>query len=231
MIPIGDENPRRRFPIVTVVLILANLAAFLYELSLSSQALDAFIMEAALVPRRLLQEPSLAAFGTLITCMFLHGGWSHLIGNMIFLWVFGDNVEDRLGIGLFLLTYLVTGLAASATQVAIAPYSTTPILGASGALAGIAGVYLILFPRARVRVAVPIFFFIRILIIPAPVFLVLWFVMQLVQGLASVGTMGYGGVAWFAHVGGFAAGVLVGLLVKPRLDHSEPQEHLEPISW
>ncbi len=214
MIPIGDENPRRSFPVATLGLVILNVVVFLYQLTLSPAATNVFVANAALIPSRLLQERNLAAATTLVTAMFIHGGWSHLIGNMIFLWVFGDNVEDRLGVLPFLVIYLLTGIAASATQIAIDPTSSIPIVGASGALAGIAGVYLVLFPRARVRVVIPLFFFFRVVLISAPLFLLIWFATQLLQGLMSVGSAGTGGVAWFAHVGGFVSGALVGLLVR-----------------
>jgi membrane associated rhomboid family serine protease len=214
MIPIGDVNPRRSFPVATVGLILMNVGVFLYQLTLTPEAQDVFIASAALIPQRLLGAPSLGAAITLVTAMFVHSGWLHLIGNMIFLWVFGDNVEDRLGILPFLGIYLLTGLAASAAQVASAPASTIPIVGASGALSGIAGVYLVLFPRARVRVLLPIFVFVRIIEVSALAFFAIWFLLQAVQGLADIGGTGDGGVAWFAHMGGFLAGVVVGLLVR-----------------
>ena len=225
MIPIGDVNPRRSFPLATVGLILLNLAVFAYQLSLTPEALEAFVASAAIIPRRIVGSADLAATSSLVTAMFIHGGWMHLISNMIFLWIFGDNVEDRLGVLPFLGVYLLTGLAASAAQIAIDPTSSIPIVGASGALSGIAGIYLVLFPRARVRVVVPILFLARVVEVSALAFFAIWFLLQAVQGAADIGAMGEGGVAWFAHMGGFVAGVLVGLLARAGSRLVRPQAY------
>jgi membrane associated rhomboid family serine protease len=213
MIPIGDVNPRRFFPIATVGLIVLNVAVFFYQLTLSPEALEVFIGESGIVPRRLFEAPDWGALLSLLTAMFIHGGWAHLLSNMIFLWIFGDNVEDHLGILPFLAVYLLTGLAATAAQVAVDPRSAVPIVGASGALSGVAGAYLVLFPHARVRVVIPIVLFVRIAEISALAFFAIWFLLQAVQGLAALGGA-QGGVAWFAHLGGFVAGVVAGLLVR-----------------
>jgi membrane associated rhomboid family serine protease len=148
-------------------------------------------------------------WATLLTCTFLHGGWFHFLGNMWFLWIFGDNVEDRLGHGGYLLFYLASGIGASVVHLATGPGSTVPTIGASGAIAGVMGAYLLLYPRSRVLVLVPIVFVFQFFVFPAAVFLGLWFVWQLFQGALAVGAVQAGGVAWWAHVGGFVVGLVV----------------------
>lgn len=214
MIPVGDVNPRRGFPIATLGLILLNVLVFLYELSLPPDTLEGFFQAAGIVPATLTNQPDIISLTSLLTAMFLHGGWGHLLSNMLFLWIFGDNIEDRLGVLPFLGVYLVTGVIASLVQVAIAPQSTIPIVGASGALAGIAGMYLVLFPRAQVIVVVPVIFFLRVVKISSLLFFLIWFGVQALQGLASFAVMEQGGVAWFAHIGGFVAGAIAGLLIR-----------------
>jgi len=214
MIPVGDVNPRRAFPVATLGLIVLNVLVFLYELSLPTDALDAFIGAAGVVPAYLSRQPDISALTTIFTAMFLHGGWAHLLSNMLFLWIFGDNIEDRLGVLPFLAAYLLTGAVATLAQVLVDPQSTVPIVGASGALAGIAGTYLVLFPRAQVIVVVPILFFLRVVRISSLLFFLIWFAIQALQGLASFAVMEQGGVAWFAHIGGFGAGVIVGLAIR-----------------
>jgi len=227
MIPLYDRNPTRRFPIVTVGLILACFAVFGLELTISmgggDNALERFFDQWGAVPARITD-----AFGSgkyfsaatlgIFTSMFLHGGWLHIIGNMLYLWIFGNNVEDRLGRIGFLVFYLVGGVAAALAQVAIAPTSTDPLVGASGAIAAALGAYLILFPGARILSLVFLGFFYQLLEVPAIVILGFWFVLQLISGVASLGpaTAQSGGVAFFAHIGGFALGVAVGLLLRVR---------------
>ncbi len=217
MIPLRDENPSSKVPVVTRLLIAINVVMFAYEIWLGP-ALRPFILEWGLRPARLTLalrygEESLLAPGlTLVTSMFLHGGWAHLIGNMWYLWIFGDNVEDRLGHARYLLFYFAAGVAAALVQAAITPMSRLPTVGASGAIAGVLGAYAVAFPRARVITLVPVFFFIQIMALPALVVLGLWFVLQFFSGalvLASAGTPGGGGIAFWAHIGGFAFGVLV----------------------
>lgn len=206
MIPLRDNAPIRGLPVMTWGLIALNGLVFLYELTLSDPALEQFFMQYALVPGRLAQGENIL---TPLTCMFLHGGWLHIIGNMWSLYLFGDNVEDRLGSGRFLIFYLFTGLAANLTHFVTQPGSMVPTLGASGAIAGVMGAYVVLFPRARVLTLVPIFIFIYIVEVPAVVFLGLWFFIQLLSGLATVGEkVAFEGVAWWAHIGGFATGIL-----------------------
>ncbi|MBF4509805.1 MAG: rhomboid family intramembrane serine protease [Aeromicrobium sp.] len=216
MIPLRDENPTRRIPWVTLALIAANIAVFIYEVSLGTEALQAFWTRWALVPTRFLADPlAPAEFATLFTAMFMHAGWIHIGGNMLYLWIFGNNVEDRFGPLGFIAFYLVSGVAASTLQIVAAPTSSVPMLGASGAVAGVLGAYLLLYPGASVITLIPVFFFIEIARVPAFLVIGFWFVLQLGSGLASLGSAGAeaGGVAWFAHIGGFLAGVAVTLPV------------------
>ena len=215
MIPLKDKNPTHRVPVVNIALIVANIAIFLYEVSLGPR-IGQFFLTFGVVPSDIVESFTsgrfrIGAVFSLFTSMFLHGGWLHLAGNMLYLWVFGDNVEDKLGHGRYLVFYLVCGLAASLLHVFIAPSSSMPTVGASGAISGILGAYLLMFPRARVVTVIPIFFFLQFAELPALVVLGFWFVMQFFSGLISLGyeTGGMGGVAWWAHVGGFVAGLIL----------------------
>lgn len=226
MIPLRDNIPRRTIPFVTRLLVVANVAVFVLEL-LQGDRLDAFVDAFSFVPARLF-HPGLfpgwtagSSVVTIFTAMFLHGGFLHLAGNMLFLWIFGDNVEDALGHGRFLLFYLACGASATLLQAFLSPVSTIPNLGASGAIAGVLGAYFVLYPRARVVTIVPLFFLFPLVEIPAGLYLLGWFLMQFWMGssqLASVGRggAGQGGVAFWAHVGGFVAGVAWVLLVRAR---------------
>ena len=214
MIPLRDANPSGSVPFLTYGLIGVNAAAFLFELLLGAGLPD-FFAQFGVVPARIgaaLDAPGAdpEAFPTFLTSMFLHGGWMHLLGNMVFLWVFGDNIEDRFGHGRYLLFYIIAGAAAASAQVLAEPTSTVPMVGASGAIAGVLGAYVILFPRARVLTLVPLFVTFQLLELPAFVFLGLWFLLQIGSGLLSLGVgADAGGVAWWAHVGGFLAGALL----------------------
>ncbi|MGD1996310.1 MAG: rhomboid family intramembrane serine protease [Anaerolineae bacterium] len=216
MIPISDELPSRRVPLVTYGLIALNVVVFLYELMLGP-AVDKFYMVWGAVPAYItnFQRYPLAPL-TLLTSMFIHAGPAHIIGNMLYLWIFGDNVEDTLGRVRYGIFYLAAGLAAGLAQIAVSPSSTAPGVGASGAVAGVLAVYVVLFPTAPVRVLVPGFYFMRVARVPALIVLGLWFVIQLFNGVLSLGSMNVatGGVAWFAHIGGFVSGLVVGLLVR-----------------
>lgn len=181
MIPIRDVIPSRTFPAVTVAIIVVNSLAFLYEVSLSDQELTAFVNTWALVPAHF-------SWVTVVTSMFLHGGWMHAIGNMWFLWIFGDNVEDRLGRGRYVVFYLLCGAVAALAQVLSDPSSTVPTLGASGAIAGVMGGYIVLYPRSRIITLLPIFFFVQLIEVPAVVFLGIWFVFQLFGGVGALMT-------------------------------------------
>jgi membrane associated rhomboid family serine protease len=215
VIPIGDENVGRvRTPYVNWSLIVLNALVFFYELTLSPRALDAFFLQFGAVPAKITQFENLSS---IITSMFLHGGWAHFIGNMLFLFVFGDNIEDAMGHISYLLFYLLCGIAAAMTQVLLNPESTIPMIGASGAISGVLGAYIALFPHGKVRALVILGFFIQVILVPAWVMLGLWFVLQLISGVASLGVGGdTGGVAFWAHVGGFVAGVVLVWLFRDR---------------
>lgn len=208
MLPLWDTQPHRRMPVITVALLAANVAVFWHEAQLATAGrLLPYLMQHALVPRRLLAHPAAAAqWPTLFTHLFLHGGFAHLLGNGWFLWVFGRTVEDRLGPLRFLALYFAAGLAAAALQVAVTPGSAAPMLGASGAISGVLGAYLLLFPGAWITTLVP--WIVPIVPVPAFVFLALWFVIQAFNGVGSLAAGGTGGgVAWWAHAGGFLAGL------------------------
>ena len=209
MLPIGDDNSSERtFPIVTYTLIALNVLFFFVEMSGG----DAFVKEWAFVPSRFLANPS-GDVATLFTSMFMHAGWLHLGGNMLYLWIFGDNVEDRFGHGVFLVFYLLCGLAATFAQLAFSAGSSVPNLGASGAIAGVLGSYLLLFPHGRVRVMQGQ----QIVQMPAIAVLGFWIVLQLFSGIGSVAsTAETGGVAYMAHIGGFAAGCALTLVLRGR---------------
>jgi membrane associated rhomboid family serine protease len=209
MFPIGDDDSRRRsWPVVTVVLIVINVAVFLLEL----QAGNAFIEKWAFVPSRFAADHG-SQWVTLFTAMFMHGGWLHLGGNMLYLWIFGDNVEDRFGPVKFLVFYLVAGLAATFAQYAVNPGSSIPNVGASGAIAGVLGAYILMFPKARVDVLLGR----QVVAMPAFIVLGFWIALQLMSGVGSIAptseTADTGGVAYMAHVGGFFAGVAMAVLL------------------
>src|ERR1043166_7967486 len=221
MIPLYDRNPTRTVPFVTLVLIAANVAVFLYEVNLmmrSEGTLREFIDQMAMFPAKLSSEHSAHAVRSIFTSMFLHGGVLHVVGNMLYLWVFGNNVEDAMGHFRFALFYLLSGVAAAIAQVMVSPDSMVPTLGASGAIAGVLGGYLLLHPRARVVTWIPIFWlFLTTVEVPAYFFLVLWFFMQIINGLPALEFhAAKGGVAWWAHIGGFAAGFVLTPIFKRR---------------
>jgi hypothetical protein len=214
MIPIRDRNPSGTFPYVTIGIIVINVLIFLYELSLGP-GLGEFIMRFGVVPLKVSyysQASDLTFINTFfpfISSMFLHGGFIHLIGNMWFLWIFGDNIEDKLGHFRFIAFYLLCGIIASSVHVFFNIQSKVPCVGASGAIAGVLGAYMITFPRARVVTIVPLFVFIQVMELPAIVVLGFWFVIQFFNGAATITASTSGaGVAWWAHIGGFAAGVI-----------------------
>jgi len=207
-IPLKDENPTRRFPVVTILIIALNTAIFLWQ-SFSPAGLEAHILRLGTIPYEITHFRSLdpvvriPPWLTLLTAMFVHASLLHLAGNMLYLWIFGNNVEDFLGPLRFILFYIICGLTASLSHIATHPSSRIPMVGTSGAIAGVLGAYFILFPGARVLTLMFIFFFIRIIPIPAGFFLGFWFLMQILNlGLG-------GGVAWYAHIGGFMAGALL----------------------
>lgn len=223
-LPLKDINPTGRRPIATYTLIAANVAVFIYQMSLGSRLGNAFVAAYGATPFEITRMtdligdvkaglPLIHVPGphpialTLLTSMFLHGGFAHLGGNMLFLWIFGNNVEDILGPARFVLFYLACGIGAHALHIASDPSSVVPTIGASGAISGVLAGYLIAFPRARVLTLVFLGLFIRMTVLPAYIIIVYWFVIQFVFALASLGGTGTGGVAWFAHVGGFLAGI------------------------
>ncbi len=204
MIPLRSTERVYSTPVVTIALIVVNVVIFLYQYVMPSEAYEGFLMRYAIVPDRL-------HYWTLLTSTFLHGGWMHLLGNMLFLWVFGRNLEDVMGAGKFLLFYMLCGVAAGLTQVAINPYSRIPTIGASGAIAGVMGGYLLKFPKARIVTLVPIFIFLTSMEIPAAFLLAYWFIIQFFSGVGSLASTHTpsGGTAWFAHIGGFIVGMLL----------------------
>lgn len=204
MFPIRDHNPSGSWPLITILLIAANVATFLSYQSLPEARIYRLFMEYGLVPARILQGEG---YFTLFTHMFHHAGWMHLIGNMLFLWIFGDNLEDRMGKLPFLLFYLCSGLAAAALQIFFDGGTHTPMVGASGAVAGVMGGYLLLFPRARVDVVLFFIIFFRVFALKAWIVLGLWFGLQLFSGFSTPGEGG--GVAYWAHIGGFLAGIVM----------------------
>jgi membrane associated rhomboid family serine protease len=215
MIPLKDRNPTKRFPIITIFLIATNILIFFYQISLGIR-LEGFYYKFSVIPSHIVESLHSEIFrpfifATLFTSLFLHEGWLHLGGNMLYLWVFGDNVEDKLGHGRFFIFYLICGVAATALHIFIDPASTVPTIGASGAISGVLGAYILMFPRARVLTLIPIFIFIQLLELPAFIVLGFWFVLQFFNGILSLGyaSSGMRGVAWWAHIGGFIAGLLL----------------------
>jgi len=216
MIPLKDDNPTRTFPIINIALIVINVLVFFYGVTLPPHDYKAFVLANAMVPQRI--PAYLAgrtgfelAFFPLFTSMFLHGGVMHLLGNMLFLYIFGDNIEDTFGHVAYLFFYLFCGIASGVAHIVFNLHSSVPALGASGAISGVMGAYAVLFPRARVYMLFSIF------LVPVPAILVLgyWFLLQFLSGIGEFGTSAMGGVAWWAHIGGFLMGMLVALMVKP----------------
>ncbi|MEJ2412346.1 MAG: rhomboid family intramembrane serine protease [Anaerolineales bacterium] len=213
MIPLRDENPTHNTPVVTYLLILMNVLVFIFQVMLGSSN-EAFIDQFALKPASL--TSGLTAWGifTIFSSMFMHAGLAHIGGNMLYLWIFGDNVEDRMGSFKYFIFYIFGGLVASLTQILTHPTSTIPTVGASGAIAAVLGAYLVLFPSQRVLTLIPLGFWLRMTMLPASLVLGMWFVLQFFQGVLSLGMTDVGGVAFWAHIGGFVTGVLLGRLLK-----------------
>jgi len=231
MLPLKDTVRSRSFPLVTYALILANVLIFVFEASLSPRAFEAFLTSFGMVPRRLLDQPDAGQVVTVFTSMFLHGGWLHVISNMWALFIFGDNIEDRMGHFRFFVFYLICGMGAAAAHVLADPSSAVPVVGASGALSGVMGAYLLLFPRARVVALVPVFLLPWFVEVPAVVFIGLWFITQIFNGVLSLSggaqVGAYGGVAWWAHVGGFLVGLVLAKAFARRYLYRQfsPDEH------
>ena len=203
-IPLRDTQPSYSRPLITSLIIAVNVVVFLHQISLDGYSQNYFMMHYGLVPRH-------AHASALVTSMFLHGGWMHIIGNMWFLWIFGKNVEDALGHAKYLIFYLLCGVAAGVTQLLFTAGSSAPMVGASGAIAGVMGAYLVKFPHSRIVSLVVIFFFFTTIEIPAVLMLGIWFLLQFFNGFGSIGYshLSQGGTAWFAHVGGFIAGMIL----------------------
>jgi membrane associated rhomboid family serine protease len=222
MLPLRDEMPTTRFPLATILIIAANVAVFAYELMVSGSggqgALQQAVVNFGVVPARVSAHPlSESTLVTFVASMFMHAGWLHIGGNMLYLWIFGNNVEDVMGRAWFTLFYFAAGFAASAAQVLASPQSSVPGIGASGAIAGVLAAYLLFFPRAKVDTLIFLGIFARIARIPAVVVLGFWFLLQVVSGAGSLGTdAASGGVAYFAHIGGFVTGLLLCLPWLPR---------------
>lgn len=220
LFPYADDNPTRRFPVITIALMVICVVTFVHQLTLTPAGLDAFVYQFGAIPGLLtgkyeFHDADIAVIppsATLVTCMFLHGGWAHLLGNMMFLWIFGNNVEDAMGRVRFVVFYLLTGIGAAATHVASDPGSSVPMIGASGAISGVLGAYFLLHPHARVRAFVFLFVIVTTIALPAWVFLGYWFVSQWLNILGAAND----GVAWWAHFGGFLVGAALVPLFKDR---------------
>ncbi len=229
MIPLHDDNPTELTPLLTIAFIGACVLVFLYQASLPDRMGEMFVYRYGAIPAVLFGHPTQlpdiafqAGFGTLFTSMFLHGGWMHLIGNMLYLWIFGNNVEDAMGHVKFIVFYLTCGVIAALSHALTDPSSAMPMVGASGAISGVLGAYLLLYPHARVLVLIPLGVLTRMVYVPASVVLGLWFVLQILSGGMSLGREG-GGVAFFAHIGGFLAGMaLIGLFKRPEVRFFAP---------
>lgn len=225
MIPLRDRNPSGTFPFVTVGIILINVLIFFIELSLGTQ-LDSFLFQFGIVPVKVAYSADIPdstfvnTYFPFLSYMFLHGGFIHLIGNMWYLWIFGDNIEDRLGRVRFVLFYLLCGIGSALVHVYFNSQSGVPCVGASGAIAGVLGAYMVTFPKARVLVLVPLFIVWEFIELPAVVVLGFWFLIQFFSGTASISSAHGGGVAWWAHIGGFVLGVIfIKIFSKSRYRH------------
>ncbi len=208
MIPLRDRLPTRTTPVVNYVLLALNALAFLWQIASEEVGYTALVFDWGFVPARFLANP-IGQLGTVFTAMFLHGGWLHIGGNMLFLWVFGDNVEDALGHARYVLFYLCGGFLAAIAQLLVDPTSTIPMVGASGAIAAVLAGYVSLYPKARVLVLFPVLVIFLFFEFPAWLVVLEWFVLNVAQGMAALGSQDGGGVAWFAHIGGFLAGLVL----------------------
>ena len=217
MFPLYDTARSHKFPIINLLLIGANAYAFYLELGMAPAELENFIFANGLIPAQLLANPN-AEWMTILSSMFLHGGWFHIISNMWILFIFGDNIESRMGGIRYLIFYLLSGAIAGLLQTYILPTSQVPMIGASGAVAGVLGAYLILYPQSRIASLVPIFFIFTLIEIPAFIFLIFWFITQLYSGLFSL-QGNESGIAWWAHIGGFVFGVCIALFFRGRASY------------
>ncbi|MGB7292841.1 MAG: rhomboid family intramembrane serine protease [Thermodesulfobacteriota bacterium] len=212
MIPLRDTTRSSSFPVVNTILIISNVIVFLYEISLG-QGSNRFIIQHGLIPGLLFSSTDMGIverFSPFLTSLFIHGGFLHLVGNMLFLYIFGDNVEDKMGHFKYLIFYISCGFFAALFQMLTNIHSTIPMIGASGAISGVLGAYLIFFPKSRILTLLPIFFFIQLIHIPAAVFIIVWFIFQFLSGVATLPAKpGVGGVAFWAHIGGFVSGLIL----------------------
>ena len=223
MIPIRDENPTHTTPIITYLLIALNILVFVFQTLLGGSN-ESFVYQFALIPVELTSTFSLENISNIFSSMFMHAGLAHIGGNMLYLWIFGDNVEDRLGSVRYLIFYIVGGLIASLAHVITNPLSQVPTVGASGAIAAVLGAYLVLYPRQRVLTLIPLGFFLRLTMLPASLVLGVWFLLQFFQGVMTIGGPDVGGVAFWAHIGGFVSGVLLSQIFK-KPESSYPAYH------
>jgi membrane associated rhomboid family serine protease len=222
MIPLRDENPSKTIPIVNTFLILANLSVFVYQNFFLPGGGEPLILRLGFIPYEIANAVDLSPKNlvpmplTIITSMFIHGGWLHLLSNMLYLWIFGDNVEDLLGHFKYLFFYLMCGVMASLTHGFLNLSSQVPTIGASGAIAGVLGAYIFLFPRARIRTLLILVVFIHVVSIPAIILLGYWILIQVLSGITELGSRTTGGIAWFAHIGGFVTGLVLITMMKKR---------------
>ena len=223
MIPIRDQIKTRRTPIINYLLIAANIIVFLLQMSAGANQ-ESVVYEFALIPATLTDGVSLGEIRDVFTSMFMHAGLMHLLGNMLYLWIFGDNVEDALGHFTYLLFYLLGGIAASAAHIFINPTSQVPTVGASGAIAAALGAYLVLYPQSRVATFIPLGFFATLRMLPAFIVLFMWFILQLFNGVLTLGMADMGGTAFWAHIGGFVFGAFIALFFRNRRRPSRSQQ-------
>jgi len=222
LIPLKDINPSRTTPVVTILIIVACFSVFLYEVILPPELREVFISMFAVIPYEITHgvdvppPDPLTPYGNLVSYQYLHGGWMHILGNMLFLWVFGDNVEDRLGKLKYFIFYTLCGIVAALIQALVYPNSLIPLIGASGAISGVLGAYAVLFPRAQIITLIFIFFLVDVVAVPALVWIAAWFMMQFISAMVSATHLSMGGVAWFAHIGGFITGVILSKLFVSR---------------
>ncbi|MGC9362963.1 MAG: rhomboid family intramembrane serine protease [Fidelibacterota bacterium] len=214
-IPLKDSTFRLSPPIVTILIIIINIGVFIYQASLSQEALQAWVYSTGIIANRLFDHGVIGAVTPFFSSLFVHSGFLHLAGNMLYLWIFGDNIEGTLGHFKFILFYFCAGIIAALVQILIYPQADIPIIGASGAISGILGAYLIRYPHARIQVFIWFFIFIRRVWIPALYVLGFWFLLQISNGLGALTFQQQGGVAWFAHIGGFLAGIALLLWLEP----------------
>jgi len=222
MIPLKDENPSKTFPFINIFIIILNSCAFVYQMYFSSGRAEHLFFQLGFIPYEISHLVDISPENlvpipfTIITSMFIHGGWLHLISNMLYLWIFGDNIEDRLGHGKYLIFYIMCGILASLVHGFVNINSKIPSVGASGAIAGVLGAYLFLYPGARINTLFVVFIFARVVKLPALIVLGLWMMAQILSGFADCGSQTGGGVAWFAHIGGFVSGLLLIIIMKKK---------------